>query len=95
MRMAVAKNGADEPEIVQNGARASLIDSVEVVVEAFLGGARLTVAQVKALKPDSLIDLDAALGAAVELRLNGTTIGRGELVAVGDRFGVRITEVGK
>ena len=77
-----------------NGA-AALIDGLEVTLEAFVGGAKLTISELKALKADSVITLDSALGAAVELRLNGNVVGRGELVAVGDNFGVRLTEIGK
>jgi flagellar motor switch protein FliN/FliY len=74
---------------------AAVIDSIEVALEAHLGDARLTVAELGALEPGSVIPLEAALNRAVELRLNGVPVGRGELVAVGDRFGVRLTELAK
>lgn len=70
-----------------------LIDAVEVSVEAYLGAARMTVAELSALRAGSVVTLDAALNAEVELRLNGVLIGRGELVAVGDKFAVRISEL--
>lgn len=72
---------------------ARMIDDVEVEIEAFVGGARMTVADLNALKPQSVVTLDAPLNQAVELRLNGVVIGQGELVAVGDKFGVRLSEV--
>jgi len=72
---------------------ARMIDDVEVEIEAFVGGARMTVADLGALKPQSVVTLDAPLNQAVELRLNGTVIARGELVAVGDKFGVRLSEI--
>lgn len=72
---------------------ARMIDKVEVELEAFVGDARMTVAELGALKPDAVVTLDAALNRAVELRLNGAAVARGELVAVGDRFGVRLTEI--
>lgn len=72
---------------------ARMIDEVEVEIEAFVGGARLTVADLGALKPQSVVTLDAPLNQAVELRLNGTVIAHGELVAVGDKFGVRLSEI--
>ncbi len=40
-----------------------------------------------------MVTLDAPLNQAVELRLNGTVIAHGELVAVGDKFGVRLSEI--
>lgn len=70
-----------------------LIDAVEVTLEGFLGSARMTVAELTALKVGSVVTLDAALNAPVELRLNGVVVARGELVAVGDRFAVRLTDI--
>lgn len=72
---------------------ARLIDDVEVELAAFVGEARMTVAELGALKHDSVVPLDASLNRAVELRLNGSVVARGELVAVGDKFGVRLTEI--
>jgi flagellar motor switch protein FliN/FliY len=70
-----------------------LIEEVEVALEAYVGEARLSVAALHAMKPGSSVTLDAALNRAVDLKLNGVTVARGELVAVGDNFGVRLTEV--
>jgi len=69
------------------------IAGVEVVLEARLGSARMTVAELMNLKAGDCVPLDAALNQDVELRLNGSTIARGELVTVGDNFGVRILEI--
>lgn len=70
-----------------------LIDAVEVSLDGFLGSARMTVAELSALEKGSVISLDATLNTAVELRLNGVAVARGELVAVGDNFAVRLTEI--
>ncbi|OQW70377.1 MAG: hypothetical protein BVN33_17540 [Proteobacteria bacterium ST_bin13] len=70
-----------------------LIESVPVEIEAFLGGKRMTVAELASLKPGATIALDAPLNGPVELRLNGIAVARGELVAVGEKFGVRLTEI--
>lgn len=74
---------------------ARLIDNVGVTLEAFLGGARMTVAELTDLKTEAVVPLHAALNQAVELRLNGVPVARGELVAVGDKFGVRLVEMAK
>ena len=72
-----------------------LIETVSVTLEAYLGEARMTVAELTALKDSSVVPLDAALNQAVELRLNGVAVARGELVAVGDSFAVRLSEIAK
>jgi flagellar motor switch protein FliN len=72
-----------------------LIETVSVTLEAYLGEARMTVADLTQLNDHSVVPLDAALNQAVELRLNGVAVARGELVAVGDSFAVRLTEISK
>jgi flagellar motor switch protein FliN/FliY len=73
----------------------SLIAGVEVTLEARLGSAVMTVAKLMELKAGDCVPLDAQLNSDVEIALNGVTVARGELVAVGDSFGVRITEIAR
>ncbi|MEP9403185.1 FliM/FliN family flagellar motor C-terminal domain-containing protein [Sphingomonas silueang] len=70
-----------------------LIDTVPLELEAVLGRATMTVGELAALKADGIVPLDAPLNRQVELRLNGVAVARGELVAVEDRFAVRIGEI--
>lgn len=71
----------------------TLIDNVDVAVEAYLGATTVTVGELNALSAERVIALNATLNSSVELRVNGIAIARGELVAVGDHFGVRVTAV--
>lgn len=71
----------------------TLIDSVAVELDAHLGQAKMTVGALTALKPGAVVPLEAALNRPVELRLGEAIVARGELVAVDDRFGVRLTEI--
>ncbi|MBC7768234.1 MAG: FliM/FliN family flagellar motor switch protein [Phycisphaerales bacterium] len=71
--------------------RANLADNVDVAIETFLGGANMNIGELNALLAGGVVTLDCALNALVELRVNGVPIAHGELVAVGDKFGVRIT----
>jgi flagellar motor switch protein FliN/FliY len=85
-----------EPAAKPNGASAprlnrTLIDNVDITIDTYLGSTTMTIATLNELRAGSVIALDAALNEVVELRLNGVCIAHGELVAVGDKFGVRIT----
>ena len=71
----------------------TLIDGVAVELEALLGRAKMTVGALTALKPGAVVPLEAALNRPVELRLGEAIVARGELVAVDDKFGVRLTEI--
>ena len=85
----VEEAAALPPERIDEG----IIAGVEVVLEARLGSANMTVAELMKLKAGDSVPLDAALNRDVELLLNGVAVARGELVAVGDRFGVRLLEI--
>ncbi|MGE0828001.1 MAG: FliM/FliN family flagellar motor switch protein [Hyphomonadaceae bacterium] len=74
-------------------ARHNLIDQVDVTVEAYIGEALLTLGGLNALKSGDIVNLNASLNALVELRVNGVAIAEGELVSVGDKFGVRIVSI--
>lgn len=71
----------------------ALLDHVSVRLEVVLGQATLTVKELFELAEGDTLTLDSELDAPVMLQLDGKTVGRGQLVAVGDRFGLRITEV--
>jgi flagellar motor switch protein FliN len=70
-----------------------LIKDIKVKITVCVGQAELTVAELFALKDDSVIELQAATTDPVEVMLEGKVVARGALVAVGDRFGVSITEI--
>lgn len=72
-----------------------IINQVPVVLEAWIGEARLTVGELAALQAGDVVSLGVSLNQAVALRLNDITIAEGELVAVGDQFGVRITAIAR
>lgn len=71
----------------------AVIDTVEVVIEAYIGSATLTVGALSRLSKGEVIELDSQLGRDVELKLNGVVIAQGELVAVDENFAVRISEI--
>lgn len=70
-----------------------VLGNVEIELMATLGRGKLTMHELAGLTPNEVIALDTPLNGSVELSLNGKPVARGELVAVGDRFGVRIAEL--
>ena len=65
---------------------------VPMDVEAELDRSVLTVRQILDLEPGSLIALKRSAGEKIDLYVGGTLIGGGEIVAVEDTLGVRITD---
>jgi flagellar motor switch protein FliN/FliY len=70
-----------------------LLHDVEMGVAVELGRTRMLVRDVLSLSPGSVIELDRAAGAPVDVLVNGTMIARGEVVVIDEEFGVRITEI--
>lgn len=77
------------------GKRYELIKDVKVSLSVFIGDCELTVSDLFELSDGSIISLDRDVSAPVDVKYDGDVIARGQLVAVGDNFGVRITEIEK
>jgi flagellar motor switch protein FliN len=75
------------------GERLDLVGHVKVKLAVSLGGAEISVAKLFSLSSNEVIALDRSVDAPVDVKLNDKVIARGTLVAVGDNFGVRITEI--
>jgi len=71
----------------------TILQDVEMGVTAELGRRRMTVRDLLALTPGSVIELDRAAGAPVDVLVNGTLIARGEVVVIDEEFGIRIAEI--
>jgi len=71
----------------------AVFSGVTVRLDARLGSLSLTVEELLRLKAGEVVALDARLNDLVDLEINGKRIGRGEIVAVNDAFGVRIVEI--
>jgi flagellar motor switch protein FliN/FliY len=75
------------------GERLDLVEQVSVKLTVTLGEAEISIGKLFALSANDVVTLDRDADAPVDIRLNGRVIARGALVAAGDKFGVRITEV--
>jgi flagellar motor switch protein FliN/FliY len=77
------------------GGNLDLVQGVKVRLRAVAGEATMTVAELMALRQDAILKLDRPVGDPIDILLEGRIVARGQLVAVGDEFGVRVTEVAR
>jgi flagellar motor switch protein FliN/FliY len=70
-----------------------LLLRVPLHVTAQLGGTSLTIEEILTLGTGAIVDLNRSAGGPIDLLVNDKVIARGEIVAVGENFGVRITEL--
>ena len=66
---------------------------VPVAVTVELGRRNVRIAEVLRLGPGSVLELDKASGEPLDLYVNNRLIARGEAVVIGERYGIRLTEV--
>lgn len=74
------------------GNLAAMLD-VPLKITVELGRAELPLAEVLALKPGSVVELDRFPGEPLDLYANGRLVARGEIIVVNDVFGFRITDI--
>ena len=64
---------------------------VQLTVE--LGRTRIPIKNVLQLAQGSVIELDGLAGEPLDVMVNGCLIAQGEVVVVGERFGIRLTDI--
>ena len=74
--------------------RTGLVGHVKVGCEAILGAGEVTIGELEKLSPGDTVLLDRTPADWVDVRVNGKTIARGEIVTIDDKFAIRLTEVG-
>lgn len=70
-----------------------LLQDVDVKLTVEIGSTSLSLRELLALGEESVIELDRDANELLDIFVNGTLIGRGEVVTVGEKFGVRMTEL--
>jgi flagellar motor switch protein FliN/FliY len=70
-----------------------LLQDVDVKLTVEIGSTCLSLRELLALGEASVIELDREANDLLDVFVNGTLIGRGEVVTVGERFGVKLTEL--
>ena len=71
------------------------IQRVKIKLSVRVGEVGLSVGEMLDMKEEQVIRLDTLADAPVDIMLEGHVVARGQLVAVDDNFGVRITELPK
>ncbi len=71
------------------------LDEIEIRLSFDLGEKTLLLAELAALQPGQVLELEGALPRLVAIRANGRLIGRGELVRVADQVAVRVLELAR
>jgi flagellar motor switch protein FliN len=75
------------------GGNMGLLQGVKVRLSVVVGEIHTTLGELMDVKELSVLTLDRQVDYPVDIMLDGNVVAKGQLVAVGDHFGVRVTEI--
>ena len=70
-----------------------VLENIEVKLTVEVGSTEMKIKDLLKLNEGSVVELDRLAGDPLDILANGVKIARGEVVMVGERFGIRFTEV--
>lgn len=70
-----------------------VLENIDVKLTVEVGNTEIKIRDLLRLNEGSVVELDRLAGEALDILANGTMIAKGEVVMVGERFGIRLTEV--
>ena len=70
-----------------------VLENIDVALTVEVGGAEMKIKELLRLGEGSVVELDRLAGDPLDILANGTMIAKGEVVMVGERYGVRFTEI--
>ena len=70
-----------------------VLENIEVKLTVEVGATELKIRDLLRLNEGSVVELERLAGDPLDILANGVKIAKGEVVMVGERFGIRFTEV--
>ena len=70
-----------------------VLENIEVKLTVEVGSTELKIRDLLRLNEGSVVELERLAGDPLDILANGVKIAKGEVVMVGERFGIRFTEV--
>lgn len=72
---------------------AQMMRKIPVTLTLEVGSARISLQELTELGADSVVELDSLAGAPLVIKVNGTPIGRAEVVVSGENHGLKVVEL--
>ncbi|MET3131968.1 flagellar motor switch protein FliN/FliY [Oxalobacteraceae bacterium GrIS 1.11] len=70
-----------------------MMRKIPVTLTLEVGSARISLQELMAIGPDSVIELDMLAGEPLVIKVNGTPIGRAEVVVAGENYGLKVVDL--
>lgn len=89
----VASELADPPEARPRRDLPQMMRKIPVTLTLEVGSARISLQDLMAIGPDSVVELDVLAGEPLIIKVNGTAIGRAEVVVAGENYGLKVIDL--
>ncbi|MGS4946762.1 flagellar motor switch protein FliN [Meridianimarinicoccus sp. RP-17] len=76
-----------------DGAGLKALENIKVRMTVEVGRTEITIRELLRLSEGSVVELDRLAGDPLDILVNGTPIAKGEVVIVGERFGIRFGDI--
>lgn len=83
----------DEEPVEADAASISMLYDLSLPVQVELGRTKMSIQEVLTLTRGSVIELDRLVGEAIDIYVSDRLFAQGEVVVLGEQFGVRITRI--
>lgn len=70
-----------------------MMRKIPVMLTLEVGSARVSLQDLMEIGPDSVVELDALAGEPLVIKVNGTAIGRAEVVVSGENYGLKVLDL--
>ena len=93
----VEQKSNDKQKVAEQGSAAvsnlRVLENIEVKLTVEVGNTEIKIKDLLRLNEGSVVELERLAGEPLDILANGTKIAKGEVVMVGERYGVRFTEI--
>ncbi|CAJ1458789.1 flagellar motor switch protein FliN [Roseovarius mucosus] len=83
----------DQPDTSLTNVDLGLLANVRVSMTVEVGNTQITLQDLLRLNEGSVVELDRMAGDPLDILVNGTPIAKGEVVVVGEKFGIRFGDI--
>ena len=88
-----AEAAGDDTDVRVGVQNLRVLENIDVTLTVEVGSTDIRIRDLLRLNEGSVVELDRLAGDPLDILVNGTIIARGEVVMVGERFGIRFSEI--
>lgn len=89
----MSDNEIEAPTRSRESEKLRALENIEVEMSVEVGRTEISISELLRLNEGSVVELDRLAGEPLDILVNGTMIAKGEVVMVGERFGIRFSDI--